>query len=75
MDSMREPFEVICYTMQRRSQGKGGPGVPTTPLCEVPFIANNYNLIIHVAKKRESEESTCHKSFLVLGSYILHFQD
>ena len=28
-----------------------------------------------MAKNRESEESTCHKSFLVLGSYILHFQD
>ena len=60
--------------IQGRSEG-GGLGVPVTPPPPFFLSKQHTNLIIQVAKKCESEESTCHKSVLVLGSYILHFQD
>ena len=45
---------------------------------DLPFVnffdKQHTNNITQVAKKRESEESTCHKSFLVLDNYILHFR-
>ena len=48
----------------------GSWGCPGTP---PPLVSTN--LTIQVEKKFECEESTCHKSFLVLDSYILNFQD
>ena len=66
------------YILQGHSQG--GPRVPVDPPSQhTPFvrysviflnIKQHTNLIIQVAKKRESKESACRKSFLVLHVHV-----
>ena len=72
-------FGYKCEHFQGCSQGGGGGGSGLSVTRPHPPLRDNYllskqhsNLLIQVVKKRESEESTCHKSFLVLGSYSVH---